>query len=119
MPTRVGGDTRNGSVIVGDGDFVLDTRDLVEPAYMRPPVEVVKAADDWRPAEMMRRVCAPMAKADKPLTQNGVLDRVKGKAGITRRALAILIDEHYVEVENGPNRSKLHRLIKMYDGDPE
>jgi hypothetical protein len=101
------------------GDFVLDTRDLVEPAYMRPPVEVVKAADDWRPAEMMRRVCAAMAKADKPLTQNGVLDRVKGKAGITRRALAILIDEHYVEVEDGPNRSKLHRLIKMYDGDPE
>ena len=44
---------------------------------------------------------------------------MKGKAGITRRALAILIDEHYVEVENGPNRSKLHRLIKMYDGDPE
>ena len=63
MPTSVGGDTQDGSVIVGDGDFVLDTRDLVEPAYMRPPVEVVKAADDWRPAEMMRRVCAAMAKS--------------------------------------------------------
>jgi len=101
------------------GDYVLDTADQVEPALIRPPVEVAKAADDWRPTEIMHKICAALTKAGGPLTQNGILDRVKGRANITRRALAILVDEHYVEAREGPNRSKLHELVKAYDGADE
>jgi hypothetical protein len=52
-----------------------------------------------------------MAKADKPLTQKDMLDRVHTKAAITRRALAILVDEKYIDQQRGPHNALLHRLI--------
>jgi hypothetical protein len=101
------------------GDYVLDTGDMLEPALIRPPVEVAKAADDWRPTEIMHKVCAALTKAGQPLGQNEIIDRVKGRATMTRRALAILVDEHYIDVRDGPRRSKLHTLSKPYTGDDE
>ena len=99
------------------GDFILNTDDAVEPAYMRPPAEVAKASDDWRATDVMRKVCEAMTKANWPPTQNGVLDRVGGRNKIVRRALAVIIDEHYIDLQPVPNRSKLHTLIKPYRED--
>jgi Bifunctional DNA primase/polymerase, N-terminal/AAA domain len=101
------------------GDFILDTGILEEPAWIRPPVEVAKVAEDWRPTEVMRMVCDAMTKAYKPLPATGIYDRVKARANITRRALAILVDEKYVEETPGPRGAKLHTLIKPYQGDTD
>lgn len=100
------------------GDFVLDTRDPVDPAFIRPPAEAAKAADDWRPTEVMRKISAALTKADQPLTQTGIEARVTARATITRRALAVLIDEGHINVSDGPRNSKLHSLTKPYDSDP-
>ena len=101
------------------GDFVLDTSILEEPALIRPPVEVAKAADDWRPTEVMRKVCDAMTKASKPLSQKDIIDRVKARANITRRALAILVDEKYIEERTGPHGAHLQTLVKPYKGEDE
>jgi hypothetical protein len=54
------------------GDFILDTSIPEQPALIRPPVGVAKAADDCRAPGVMQKVCAAMAKADKPLTQKDI-----------------------------------------------
>jgi hypothetical protein len=101
------------------GDFILDTRDLVEPAWIAAPVEPGGAGDDWRPIGVMRRVTVAMAKAEQPLSKTDIVDRVKARASITRRALAILVDEKYVEQHDGPRGAKLHTLVRPYEGDDE
>lgn len=98
------------------GDFILDTSILIEPALIRPPVEVAKA-DEWRPTEVMRKVCDAMTKAGKPLSQKDVLDRVKARANITRRALAILVDEKFIDQDRGPHNAQLHTLVTPYRDD--
>jgi hypothetical protein len=44
----------------------------------------------------MRKVCDAMAKADQPLTTNDVTERMKARATITCRALALLVDEGHL-----------------------
>jgi hypothetical protein len=60
-----------------------------------------------------------MTKAGKPLPATGIYDRVKARANITRRALAILVDEKYIEERTGPRGARLHTLIKPYEGETD
>lgn len=74
-----------------------------------PPPEKVEA---FRPTVLMERVRDAIRNAPEPLTTNGILDRVQGKAQDVRTAIACLVDDREVIVEKGPNNSRLHRLVE-------
>lgn len=93
------------------GDLVLDSTG--------PALEVVLHAPDeqtgpFRPTVIMQRVSEALTAAGRPLSGREVIDRVSGKQQTVRQALALLVDEGHVAVEDGPNRSKLHRLVNPY-----
>lgn len=101
------------------GDFILDTRDLVEPAFIQPPTEAKKAAEEWRPTELMESICAAMQKAKRPLSKTEIRSRVKGRNEIVQRALAILVDEDYLKEEPGPRGVIQHVIVKEYSADAD
>lgn len=96
------------SVLV-DGHPVLD-------AQLHAPE---RKADDapFRPTVLMTKVSGALAKAGKPLTKTDVTERVRGRAVEIKAALAALVDEGFVEESGGPNNSRLHTLLKPFDGD--
>lgn len=94
-------------------DFVLKSHDATfTEASLYPPVEDDKP---FRPEQVMKKIAAALERANEPLGVNDVQDRVGGKKDVTRTALAALVDEGYVEVNPGPNRSKLHTLVKPFE----
>lgn len=96
------------------GDFILDTRDQAEPAFIQPPTEAQKAAEEWRPTVVMEKVSEAFTKAKRPLTKSEIRDRVKARAALVQSALAVLVDEGYVEEKPGPRGSTLHTLVRPY-----
>ena len=91
-------------------DLVVDSRSGPLDAQLVAP----EAAADFRPTVAMRKVCDELAKAGRPLTQRSLTDRVPVKAATVRHAIELLVDEGYVVVESGPNRSLLHSLAKPF-----
>ena len=67
----------------------------------------------------MRKVCDAVTKAGRPLSQKDIIDRVKARTSITRRTLAILVDEKYIQERTGPHGAHLHTLVKPYEGENE
>lgn len=94
-------------------DLVVDAR---EPAAVFAElVAPVEREGDFRPTYLMHKVSDALVKADRPLTGREVLDRVTGSRQQTvRQALAALVDEGFVEVEPGPQRRQLHKLIRPF-----
>lgn len=95
-------------------DLVLTSHaaDFVE-WELAPPVEL--PAGPFRPTALMARVSAAMAKAGRALSGREIEDRVRGKrVADVRTALAVLVDEAYVAVEEGPRRARLHRLVRPF-----
>ncbi len=61
-----------------------------------------------------------LAGAPEDLSVRGVLDRVTSKrAEDVRGALARLVDEGFVTVQNGARGAHLHHLDRPFEGDPE
>ncbi len=93
-------------------DLVLISRDeVMVEASLEPPVE---RTEDFRPTVLMGRVAEALTRTPDPLSVRDVLDRVTGKQEATRKALACLIDEGFVVVDNGPRGARLHRLVKPF-----
>lgn len=94
-------------------DFVLKSHDetFAEAALYVP----VEDNGPFRPTGVMKKVAAALAGARDPLGVNDIQDRVGGRKEVTRSAVACLVDEGYVEVTPGPNRAKLHRLVKPFE----
>jgi hypothetical protein len=99
-------------------DLVLDSQ---HEEFVEATIEVpAERAESFRPTVLMSRVSDALTRAGEPLAVRGVLDRVQGKrAQDVRTALAALVDEGYVVVENGSRGSHLHRLVKPYGKDEE
>lgn len=97
-------------------DLVMISRDasFVE-LELEPPPEP-RDVGTYRPTILMQRISDAMVRAREPLSQRGIEDRVKGNAKNIREALAFLVDDGYVQVEQ-TSRSKAHTLIRPY-GDP-
>lgn len=70
-----------------------------------------------RPTVYMHRVSDVLEGREDALSQRQILERVKGNKDETCAAIAALTDEGYIEVTPGPNRSKLHRLVKPFTED--
>jgi hypothetical protein len=68
----------------------------------------------FRPTFLMERVSAYLAPLAEAVSETRVVDDVKGKAAAVRLALKLLVEEGYVEVEEGPRRARLHRLARVY-----
>jgi hypothetical protein len=96
-------------------DFTLDNRTaLPEPSSLVAPSDPGEIKSD-RPAALMARVADALAGSPDPLSVRGVLDRVPAKQAATRQALALLVDEGYVTVSDGPRGAQLHRLSKAFE----
>ena len=74
----------------------------------------VARTESFRPTVLMGRVSDVLVKAPEPLSLRGILDRVKGRDADKRTAVAALIDDGYIALDNGPRGAHLHRLIKPF-----
>lgn len=102
------------------GDLVVDSSsgEFLE-VVLHPPSQ---QDGPFRPTVVMARIADVLASAARPLSGREVGDRVSGKAGVVRQALAALVDDGHVQVENGARGAHLHRLVKPYppeSGDEE
>jgi hypothetical protein len=95
------------------GPVAREIPDVLD-AGLYPPA----ARDEpWRPTVLMAKISDALDRAG-PLSVRGVLDRVHGKRDAdVRTALAALVDEGNVTVENGPRGAHLHRLVKPFGDD--
>lgn len=97
------------------GDLVVDSSGPMLEAVIHPPSVI---AEGFKPTVLMTRISEALVAAGRPLTTREVEDRVIGKATNKRHALAALVDDGHVTVQNGSHNSKQHVLVKPYP-DPE
>lgn len=93
-------------------DLVLKSHDeTFTEASLYAPVE---HEGPFRPTAVMHKVAEALTSAPEPLGVRGVQDRVGGGKELVRTALARLVDEGFVKVENGPRGARLHRIEKPF-----
>jgi hypothetical protein len=117
------GQLRRHALPAGEGrhwfaDLIVEPIDPSAPAYPTARLIAPQPIGDWRPTVLMARVSEALTKAGRPLGVRDVLDRVQGKRDTDiRRALAALVDDGYVQVDDGPRGAKLHTLVKPFGDD--
>jgi len=95
--------------------IVDSTLEGVVTITVEPPSDHADASSStFRPTTLMERISEALEVRLSPATTNHLIDGVGGKAEHKRTALTVLIDEGYIEVADGPNRSRLHTSIKPY-----
>jgi hypothetical protein len=99
---RVTIDSTNGQPIIS----IEPWRNHADPNASTPP---------FRPTAYMEKVSRALEAAGKPLSFNGINERVTGNQKRIREALDILIAEGYVSRVDGPNNSQRHTLIARYE----
>lgn len=77
----------------------------------------VKAEGPPRPTTLMHKVSEALGKAARPLSTRDILDRVPGKQAYVRQAIATLVDEGHIAVEDGPRGAHMHTLTRPYGGE--
>ena len=70
--------------------------------------------DTFRPTALMERVSRWIETQHHPASKKSIEDAVRGRAGFVRLALERLVEEGYVEVEQGPRGATLHRSLTPY-----
>jgi hypothetical protein len=73
--------------------------------------------DEFRPTAVMEKVSRFVEQATQ--TGDGVTgkvleDGVDGRADTIRKAVAILVRDHYIRVDNGPRNSRIHTSLQPY-----
>ena len=68
----------------------------------------------FRPTNLMEKVSKLLEASASPLSKNAVESGVEGKRESVRAAAQILINDGFIEVENGARNSLLLRLAKPY-----
>lgn len=102
------------------GELWLDaTNDLCLRAEIRPAQDTPKdEAGNMRPTILMERV-SRWLELTPGASRRSISEGVTGKVTYVRRALDRLIQEGYVEVTDGPNRTQHHRVTTPFRNDPE
>ncbi|MCX5114372.1 AAA family ATPase [Streptomyces sp. NBC_00378] len=94
-------------------DFVLKSHDATfTEASLYAPIE---HEGPFRPTEVMKKVADAITHAREPMNVRAIEARVGGKKDVLAAAIARLVDEGFVDVAPGPNRSKLHTLVKPFE----
>ena len=80
-------------------------------------IEITEKAEgsEFRPTVVMHRVCEALKTAGG-LSFRDIKARVRGKEETIKEALAILIDEGYIDRRKGPYNANIHELKKPFDG---
>lgn len=98
-------------------DFVLKSHDeTFAEAALYPPVE---NDGPFRPTSVMKKVSEALTDPKEPMTVRAIEARVGGNKGVLAAAIARLVDEGFVEVAAGANRSKIHTLLKPFEEETE
>ncbi|MFT3971712.1 MAG: AAA family ATPase [Micropruina sp.] len=105
-PGHVRGHSGNGKYA---GTFIIESHDDDIRAHIEAPDINVKS---WRPTATMEAI-SNLLRA-QPMGQNAIEGMVAGRAKTVRDALRHLVEDGYVRVESGPNRQRLHHLIRPY-----
>jgi hypothetical protein len=77
------------------------------------PPPVGRGDGSFRPTTIMERLSTAI-EGDPGLTKNGLRAAVSGKNDAKDLALKLLVDEGFVEVRAGRNRSQLHSSLKPF-----
>jgi AAA domain len=78
-------------------------------------VPAPEQAERFRPTYLMARVSEFLAEQPGPVSQNGVLQAVKGDSNAKRTALSVLTDEGFVRRSEGANRSLLFEHVVLFE----
>lgn len=92
-------------------DSTTDGRIRIE---LRPPLTEEQGAGGFRPTHLMQRISETVEQAPEAISQKVLCELVGGRADTVRKALAILVHEHYVKAEPGPRNALLHTSIQPY-----
>lgn len=97
-------------------EFHLDATD---PNILRAdldPAEAMPTDDggELRPTILMGRVAHFLTLAQGS-GRKAIEEAVKGKRAYVKRAIDCLIQEGYIELEDGPRGAKFHRLVQPFD----
>lgn len=94
---------------------VIDSTASSPVVTIEPPrVGVAEGSGPWRPTAIMESVSRLLEDAPGPMGINAIEAATRGKADHKRQALAALVSGGYVEVADGPNRSRPHASVKPY-----
>jgi hypothetical protein len=85
----------------------------IEP--WRSHAEPSHSASSFRPTAYMEKVSRALEAAGRPLSSNGINQRVTGNQTRIRDAIDCLVAEGYVSRVDGPNNSQIHTLIARYE----
>jgi hypothetical protein len=88
------------------------------PTSDAPEALPVDDAGNMRPTHLMERV-SRWLELQPNAGRNQIIDGVTGKSTYVRRAIDRLVQEGFVEVELGPNRQQLHRVITPFREDED
>ena len=93
-----------------DSTSGISTRGWIESPDLRPAIE----RGPFRPTGLMEKVTRYLQTCAEPASGKNVETSVGSKAEHVRAAVAALVTEGYVKIENGPRNALLHSLIKPY-----
>lgn len=79
-----------------------------------PPRTGPAGHDDLRPTYLMQKVSELLEQTPDPLSQSVILEHVSGKAEITKKAILTLVKDGFIQIENGPRNSLLHKTVRPY-----
>lgn len=97
-------------------DLVLESITSGPDSFLNASLSVPeRRVEVFRPTVLMREISRALANAQKPLSKMEIEDRVRGKAANKRAALAVLVDEAFVAVEQGAHGARLHTLVTPFE----
>jgi AAA domain len=107
MPTQIF--ERRGRLLIPRPDIVrLDGVQLVEAREQLKQDEVLKRVQAWSV-----RVLGTLADHDGPVSQNQVSAALNAKPALMKQVLEWCSEQDYVDISDGPNRSRLHELTAV------
>jgi AAA domain len=78
-------------------------------------VESTDQPERFRPTYLMGQISKFLAEQAIPISQNGVLQAVKGDSNAKRTALSVLTDEGFIRRTEGSNRSLLLEHVMLFE----
>jgi hypothetical protein len=100
---------RKGRLLIPRPDITkLDSAQVVEARENMKQEETLKRVRAWAP-----RVLSVLADHDGPVSQNQVSAQLNSKPALMKQVLEWCSEQDYVDITDGPNRSRLHELTRV------
>lgn len=84
-------------------------------AWLDHPTASVDEDGHFRPTTLMTRVSEYLYATPHPATLNDIKKGVRGKSTSIAEAVDALVREGFVQLEQGANRTTLHRLLNVFE----